>query len=94
MKKLLVALALAGASTTLPALAQSGTTAPAVGFDTSVLASVDFTALDADASGGVSYDELLAIIPDLSQDDFMALDADQSGDISENELAAVTPAAM
>ncbi|MBU1175014.1 MAG: hypothetical protein KKH72_06385 [Alphaproteobacteria bacterium] len=94
MKKLLAALAFATAGTALPALAQTDVLPPEVSFDASVLATTDFLAIDADASGGVSYDELLAIVPDLTAEDFTAIDVDLSGDISEDELKAVTPATM
>ena len=66
MKKILVALAMAGLSA--PALAQDNPSTPPlhVGFDTSVLVGTDFATLDADASGSVSFEELSAKVPGLT----------------------------
>lgn len=88
MKKLLIALAITGLSA--PALAQETTTPPMVSFDTSVLGSVDFATIDVDASGGVSFDELAKLVPDLTQEDFIAIDIDANGEVSADELAAVS----
>lgn len=94
MQKLLV-IALAVAGISAPALAQDAITdvapaVPSVSFDTSVLASTDFATIDADASGGVSFEELAALVPDLSQDDFNALDTDMNGELSADEYGALS----
>lgn len=92
MRKLAIALALAGLSA--PAFAQDATTTPAtpdVGFDTSVFANIDFATVDTDASGGISFEEMAALVPDLSQDDFNALDTDANGELSAEEYAALQP---
>lgn len=88
MNKLLVALTVAGLSA--PAMAQD--TAPSVSFDTSVLAGTDFTIIDTDMSGGVTFDELAVLVPDLSQDDYNLIDADMNGELSLDELNAVVTA--
>lgn len=47
----------------------------------------DFATVDADASGAVTWEEVQAAIPDLTQDQFKAADADGSGDLSQDEFA-------
>ena len=88
MKKLLVALTVAGLSA--PAMAQD--TTPVTGFDPSVLAGTDFATIDTDMSGGISFDELAVLFPDLSQADFNAADTDMNGEISADEFSALVPA--
>lgn len=90
MNKLLVALPLALAALSIPALAQDA--APKVSFDTSILAGTDFSTLDTDKSGGIAFNELALVVPDLSQDDFNAIDTDKNGQLSPDEYAAIVPA--
>ncbi|HPU96833.1 MAG TPA: PASTA domain-containing protein [Candidatus Hydrogenedentes bacterium] len=47
-----------------------------------------FTELDTDQSGGLSRDEILAALSDLSQTLFDAIDGDDDGQISQAELEA------
>lgn len=49
----------------------------------------DFVTVDADASGGVSYEEAVAVMTDLTEDAFAAADTDQDGELSEDEFAAM-----
>jgi len=51
-------------------------------------ATIDFVAIDADANGSVSYDELVVVIPELTPEAFAQADADASGDLSDEELNA------
>ena len=46
-----------------------------------------FRALDLNASGGLSFTELLEAAPDLTAIDFVKLDSDGSGDLSQKEFA-------
>ncbi|GHA24601.1 hypothetical protein GCM10007989_20330 [Devosia pacifica] len=55
-------------------------------------AAPSFADLDADASGELSYDEMIVGWPEYTQEDFDAADADVSGGISETELTAITGA--
>ena len=89
MRKIAIALALAGLSA--PAFAQDTMTKPDVSFDTSVFASIDFATVDTDASGGISFDEMSKLVPDLTENDFNALDADGNGEISAEEYAVLKP---
>jgi Ca2+-binding EF-hand superfamily protein len=50
---------------------------------------LDFAALDADVSGGVSLSELQVALPDITEEEFASYDLDGSGELSEEELAAV-----
>ena len=52
---------------------------------------LDFTALDTDANGEVSMEELQVAIPDLTAESFAMLDTDASGALSAEEFAALTP---
>ena len=53
---------------------------------------LDFATLDADASGGVSLEELQVALPELTEEEFASYDLDASGELSEDELAAVADA--
>jgi hypothetical protein len=50
---------------------------------------MDFATIDADASGTVTWEEVQAAAPDLTEEDFKAADADASGDLSEDEFTAI-----
>lgn len=50
----------------------------------------DFATADADQDGAVTFEELQAVMPDVTQESFDAADADGSGDLSEEEFATVT----
>ena len=52
-------------------------------------AATDFTAVDADASGGVSFAEASAVWPELTEDAFKVADADGNGELSAEEYATV-----
>jgi Ca2+-binding EF-hand superfamily protein len=62
-----------------------------VAFTAPVLAQaeMEFTTIDADASGTVTWEEVQAALPDLTEDEFKSADADGSGDLSEEEFAAI-----
>ena len=53
----------------------------------------DFASVDVDASGELSFEELLVAWPDLTQDEFTAADVDLSASLSATELSALQPAA-
>ena len=50
---------------------------------------VDFTAIDADTSGGLSLEEIRAVTPDIADVDFSLHDRDASGELSVEEYAAL-----
>jgi len=55
-------------------------------------AATDFTSVDADASGGISYTEAVAAWPDLTQEAFAAADVDGNGELSAEEYDALVAA--
>lgn len=44
--------------------------------------------LDANGDGLVTYDELLAVMPDLNEEEFAVLDIDANGALDADEVAA------
>lgn len=48
--------------------------------------------LDADSDGMVTYEEVVAMYPDVSEEAFAAIDSDESGALDEDELAAAVEA--
>jgi hypothetical protein len=57
-------------------------------------APLNFTDVDTDVSGELSFEELQAVWPDLTQDQFMAADLDLNGSLNADELAGLQPAAI
>lgn len=55
---------------------------------------LNFTEVDTDASGELSYSELQAVWPDLTADQFSAADLDLNGSLSADELAGFQPATL
>jgi hypothetical protein len=53
-------------------------------------AATDFATVDADVSGGLSWTEVQAAWPDLTEDDFTAADTDADGELNEDEYTALT----
>ncbi|WP_421951743.1 hypothetical protein [Pelagibacterium sp.] len=53
---------------------------------------LDFNALDANADGVISMEELQVAIPDLTPESFAMLDTDTDGSLSAEEFAALIPA--
>lgn len=49
----------------------------------------DFATVDADGSGTVTWEEVQAAMPDVTEEQFQAADADDSGDLSEDEFATL-----
>jgi Ca2+-binding EF-hand superfamily protein len=49
---------------------------------------LDFTTLDIDANGTLSFDELKMVLTELTEEQFATMDADQSTDISADEFRA------
>jgi len=47
-----------------------------------------FVALDADADGAISMEELMVAMPDLTEADYAAADTDGDGSLSEEEFLA------
>lgn len=54
----------------------------------------NFADVDTDGNGELSFAELQAVWPDLTQDEFDAADVDGSGGLSVNELNTLQPAAL
>ncbi len=50
----------------------------------------DFATVDADGSGTVTWEEVQAAMPDVTEDQFKAADADGSGDLSQDEFASLS----
>lgn len=78
MHKIAVSLAILGLSAGA-ALAQTPTT---------------FADVDSDNSGELSFVELQAVWPDLTQDEFDIADRDNSGGLNVDELNSLQPAAV
>lgn len=53
---------------------------------------LDFNALDANADGVISVEELQVAIPDLTPESFAMLDTDTDGSLSAEEFGALMPA--
>ena len=54
----------------------------------------DFATLDTNADGEISFEELLVVLPDLTEAEFAMLDTDGSGGLSEQEFQVLlTPPA-
>lgn len=59
----------------------------AVAFSVPALAQApDFTSVDVDQSGGVTWQEVQAVMPDVTEDQFRVADGDGSGDLNEEEF--------
>lgn len=52
-----------------------------------IAAAQDFNAVDTDGNGTISYEEIVAVLPDVSKDQFAEADADGSGELSAEEFA-------
>ena len=50
----------------------------------------DFAKADTDTDGTLSYQEVLALMPDMTADQFKAADADGNGTLSQAEFDAAT----
>jgi Ca2+-binding EF-hand superfamily protein len=50
------------------------------------------TTLDANGDGKVTYDEMVAVYPDVTEDQFIAADTNDDGLLDEAELAAAQEA--
>ena len=57
-------------------------------------APMNFADVDIDASGELSFEELLAVWPDLTQDEFMAADLDMNGTLNADELNGLQPSTL
>lgn len=66
-----------------------------LGFPGAALAQTpaNFTALDADASGDLTFAELVVGWPDLTREEFDGADIDGNGALTMEELAALQPSA-
>lgn len=78
MKKLVLGLTVL-AFAAAPALAQTPLT---------------FADVDTDGSGELSFEELIAVWPDLTRDEFMAVDLDMNGSLNVDELNALQPSTV
>ena len=50
--------------------------------------------MDADGDGEVSFDEMLVVYPELTEEVFGVLDVDASGGISEEEMTAAVESGL
>ncbi len=50
--------------------------------------------LDADGDGAVTYEEVVAVTPDITAEDFAAMDTDGDGVLSADEVAAAQDAGL
>lgn len=50
----------------------------------------DFSTVDADGSGTVTWEEVQAALPDVTEEQFQGADADGSGDLSAEEFATLS----
>lgn len=57
-------------------------------------APLTFAEVDLDTSGELSFEELQAAWPDLTQDEFMAADLDMNGALSADELNGLQPSTL
>ena len=57
-------------------------------------APLTFAEVDIDASGELSFEELQAAWPDLTQDEFMAADLDMNGSLNADELNGLQPSSL
>ncbi|ODT70185.1 MAG: hypothetical protein ABS75_13830 [Pelagibacterium sp. SCN 63-23] len=53
-----------------------------------------FAEVDTDGNGELSYEELLAVWPDLTQEEFDRADVNMSGGLSPDELNALQPSTL
>lgn len=67
----------------------------ALGLSTAAMAqaATDFTSVDTDANGGISYAEAVVAWPDLTEEAFAAADLDGNGELSAEEYDALVAAA-
>jgi hypothetical protein len=75
---------------TIAALSLS--TAAVLAQDAAAPATPDYTAVDANADGSVTFDELIVALPDITQEQFTAADLDASGGLTAEEYAALAAA--
>jgi len=54
------------------------------------VAAPDFASVDADASGGLSMEEIQAVFVGVTADQFAAVDSDGNGELSADEFAVAT----
>ncbi|MBO6718771.1 MAG: hypothetical protein JJ913_12505 [Rhizobiaceae bacterium] len=71
----------------LAALTVVAFTAPALAQDEMMK---DFATVDADASGSVTWEEVQAALPEVTEDIYQSADADGSGDLSEEEFVQIS----
>lgn len=55
---------------------------------------MNFADVDLDASGELSFAELQAVWPDLTEEEFTAADMDANGSLSADELNALQPSTL
>ncbi|HSM40751.1 MAG TPA: hypothetical protein VK862_08360 [Afifellaceae bacterium] len=67
-------------------------TAIALIASTSAFANEGFKQADINADGKLSFDEVLAVYPETTEDQFKSADSDGDGALSEVEFAAAVPA--
>ncbi|MHA6300145.1 hypothetical protein [Devosia sp. CAU 1758] len=57
-------------------------------------APLNFVDVDSDASGELSFTELQAVWPDLTEDEFNTVDLDMNGSLSADELSGLQPSTL
>lgn len=60
-----------------------------VAFASPAFAQLDFDAVDVNADGVVTWEELQAAVPDATEEQFQAADLDGSGDLDREEFSAL-----
>tara|TARA_R100000005_G_scaffold96663_1_gene85716 strand:+ start:8156 stop:8383 length:228 start_codon:yes stop_codon:yes gene_type:complete len=51
-------------------------------------AAPDFSAVDTDGNGSVSYEELIVVMPNVTKEQFASVDTDENGELSQEEYEA------
>ncbi|WP_051332463.1 EF-hand domain-containing protein [Cucumibacter marinus] len=83
MRNIMIPALAIAAALTGPAFAQEAGTDLA-----SELAVYDFATLDADASGGITFDEIATIVSDATEESFAEIDTNEDGMVSQDEFTA------
>ncbi|MAL78524.1 MAG: hypothetical protein CMN55_05340 [Sneathiella sp.] len=51
-------------------------------------AAPEFSKIDTDGNGSVSYEELIVVMPNVTKEQFASVDTDQNGELSQEEYEA------
>lgn len=61
-------------------------------FSVGATAQTTFAQLDLDGSGGLSFPEIVVVLPDLTEDEFNTADANSDTELSPEEVSALVSA--